>query len=111
MDNCSFQRRGVAPGADKGAVSRGFAPLACAPPALVLARATPILADGQGFSRADPPMERELSVFSTQVLEDIQNFSVLMIGLIEDWHRQDFERVVKPRIFIRPLTHIAQIAR
>lgn len=44
---------GFAPGAGKGAVPE--APRsACAPAALILARTTPILAEGQRFSGAEP---------------------------------------------------------
>jgi hypothetical protein len=46
--------RGFAPGADKGAVPEAPRLSACAPAAPILARATPILAEGQGFSRAEP---------------------------------------------------------
>lgn len=46
-------KRGFAPGTGKGAVPE--APrFACAPATLILARATPILAEGQGFRGLNP---------------------------------------------------------
>lgn len=51
-------RRGFAPGAGKGAVPE--APrFACAPAALILARTTPILAEGQGFGGPNPFFSQE----------------------------------------------------